>query len=323
MSFEHLTTPDHQLSPQEQFLHESLPAQFNTQTASLREVGLLEPILSSKSDDVAFEMCEGITGMDGRPYPLPTLEEITKHFSQEKYAEKISQGFIKLLIVPFAYPLATIQARYAQALLKHHKAGTLRDRDGKKLDLNTEQPLYFDETFDKSDETGDMIYYPTQFDKENHGGFTKQELLTLTTPGALSRSPFPGFHILLIKPDLTIPREGSAQTTSGRKDLEAGKSSEEYLHTLQTNPQYRYEQGMTLEDSSVLALTNLHETNIVLDDWQNENEKDSSDSIIGSYHKASNRVGAADWRREHRQAYVGGGDPDYSGDVYGLRPAVG
>ncbi len=290
MSFEHPPTeiylaPESQLSPQEQFLRESLPAQFNTQTASLRAVGLLEGIFkenASADDDLVIELQEGITGMDGKAYTLPTLEQITKHFSQEKYAEKISQGFTKLLIVPFAYPLATIRARYEQALLKHHKAGKLLDRDGNRLELRTKKPLYFDKCLDKSDETGNLIYYPKQFDTENHGGHTKQELLNDPT------QPFPGFHILLIKPNLTIPREGQEKTTGGRTDLGTDKRITEVLKTIQTDLQYRFEQGTTLEDSLTLDLTNLYETNRVVDDVGNQ--KDSVNFNIGVFRKGSREV---------------------------------
>ncbi len=317
------TTPENPPPLQEHFLRESLPLQFNTQTASLREVGLLESIFKENApadDELVIELQEGITGMDGRPYPLPTLEQITKHFSQEKYAEKISQGFTKLLIVPFAYPLATIRARYEQALLKHHKAGKLLDRDGKKLDLHTTEPLYVWGIFD-SDETNDIIYYPKRFQRENNDGFTKQELLTPATPEARAHSPFPGFHILLIKPDLTIPRKGTAQTTGRRKDLEADKTPNNYLYTIQTDSLYSHEQGMTLEDSLALALTNLNKTNKVMDDPKNG--KDSVNFNIGVFHKASGNALNSYWHRTERQAYVSGNVPMVSDAYFGARVAVG
>ncbi len=292
-------TPETPSFPQEQFLRESLPFQFNTQTASLRAVGLLESILKEnplEDDDLVIELQEGITGMDGRSYPLPTVEQIASHFSQEKYAEKISQGFTKLLIVPFAYPLATICARYAQALFKHHKEGKLLDRYGFKLDLKTRQPLFIFYILDKSDETGGMIYYPKQFDAENHGGYTKQELLND------SNQPFPGFHILLIKPDLTILRKGSADTEERKMDLETGKTPEEYLQIIQTDPQYCNEQGMTLEDSFILGLTNLHETDKVIDD--NENDRDSMVYNIGIFNKDTDSAIGSSWDRPNQQVNV-------------------
>ncbi len=318
------STPDHATKMREHFLFSELPAQFNTQTASLRAVGLLESILKENTpavDELVIELQEGITGMDGRAYPLPSIEEITKHFSQEKYAEKISQGFTKLLIVPFAYPLATIRARYEQALIKHHKEGKLLDRDEKPLGLDTKRPLYFLEELNKSDETGDLIYYPTQLDTENHGGYTKQELLTAATADAQLKSPFPGFHILLIKPDLTIPREGSGTTTKGRKDLEAGKSPKEYLNTIQTHPEHKYEQGTTLEDFITLALTHLHETDRVLDDFTNN--MDSFGYTIANLYKSSNLVPYSSWSRVNHWARVHGDGPWCRYERFGARSAVG
>ncbi len=299
----------------ESFLFNELPQQYLQCTDSLRAVGLLEPILSPESDDVALEMCEGVTGMDGKAYALPTLEQITKHFSQEKYKWDISRGFTKLLIVPFAYPLATIRARYEQALIKHHKEGELLDRDGNPLDLDTEQPLYFEKDFDKSDETGDMIYYPKQFDTVNHGGFTKQEILDD------SNQPFPGFHILLIKPEFTFPRYGESRGV--RKYLSAGHSPKEYLKGIQTHQLlYGNVQGMTLEDSLTLALTNLHETNRVIDDF--ENEKDSANFNIANFYKPSGKIPYSYWWRRINKAIV----QEYSAliwrdDRFGARFVVG
>ncbi len=313
MSFEHPSseTPS---STHETFLLSEIPRQFKQQVESLRATGLLEPIMGAE-DDLVMELQEGIIGMDGKAYKLPSQEDIIKHFSAEKYREKIEQGFTKLLIVPFGYPLATIQARYVEALLRHHKAGTLLDKDGNRLDLDESHPLYVWEELDKSDETGDMVYYPKQFDMANHGGKTKQELLNN------QNQPFLGFHILLIKPDLTIPRQGHAKTPGTRIDLAANKSSEEYLEIIQTQPQYRQEQGMTLEDSFILALTTLHETSRVIDD--NENTIDSLNFNIGNFHTPSGLVPSSGWCRYLRRADVSRADPCGCEEYYGTRVAVG
>ncbi len=317
-------TSETPLSPQEQFLRESLPTQFNTQTASLRAVGLLESIFkenTSADDNFVIELQEGITGMDGKAYALPTIEEIQKHFSQEKYAEKIDQGFTKLLIVPFAYPLATIRARYEEALIKHYKEGKLLDSDGNKLDLDTKRPLYFLEELNKSDETGDLIYYPIHFDTENHGGYTKQELLTSGTADVQIKSPFSGFHVLLIKPDLIIPRASQGVITGGRKDLEANRSAEEYLKTIQTISSHFNEQGMTLEDSLILALINLHETNMVMDDFTND--KNSVNFNIANFHKHSGDIPNSYWYRTGRRVNVSMVSPEDADYNFGTRVAVG
>ncbi len=299
---------------QEQFLLSEIPRQFDQQRKSLSAVGLLELIPTSE-DDLVIELQEGIIGMDGKAYRLPSSEEIVKHFSAERYKEKISQGFTKLLVVPFGYPLATILARYAEALLKHHKAGKLLDRDGNKLKLDESHPMYVREHLDKADETGDMVYYPKQFDTANHGGKTKQELLNDPT------QPFHGFHVLLIKPDLTIPQQGHEKTTVTRTDLAAGMSSEEYLTTIQTQPQYRQEQGMTLEDSLILALTTLHETNKLID--THENNIEPVNFNIGNFHKPSGNVPYSNWRRIYRQVGVSACDPGDRFRICGARVAVG
>ncbi len=314
MSFEHPSSSETPPPSHETFLLSEIPRQFFQQVESLRATGLLE-VIPIGDDDLVIELQEGIIGMDGKAYRLPSSEEIVKHFSAERYKEKISQGFTKLLIVPFGYPLATIQARYAEALLKHHKAGKLLDRGRNRLDLDISCPLYVESKFDKSDETGDLIYYPKQFNIQNHGGHTKQELLN--DPA----QPFHGFHILLIKPDLTIPREGQAKTTGTRTDLATNQPSKKYLTTIQTEPQYRQEQGMTLEDSLILALTTLHETDRVIDDF--ENNEDSINLSIANLYKPSSLVPYSHWDRDSRRARVSGGGPGTRHGVSGARVAVG
>ncbi len=314
-SFEQPPAETQEKNNTELFLSHELPHHYMACVDSLRATSLIEPILSAQSDDLVLEMREGITAMNGVQYELPAQEAVVAYFSQEKFREKISQGFTKLLVVPFGYPLATIRARYEQALLKHHKAGKLLDREGNRLDLDESQPLYVESELDKSDETGDLIYYPQRFNKNNHGGKTKQELLNDPI------QPFPGFHILLIKQDLTIPRQGQEKTIGTRTDLAANKSSIEYLKTLQTQPQYRHEQGVTLEDSLVLALTTLHETSRVIDDW--ENNIDSTDLNIGNYYKPSNDVPLSRWDRSLRQASVYFTDPGSRAGSFGVRVAVG
>jgi hypothetical protein len=315
MSFEHPPTspsPDH---VHETFLTQELPKQFLAQIESLRNVGLLEHISDPSSDELVPVIAEGIKDMRGIDRKLPTIEAIQKHFSQEKYTEKIEQGFTRLLIVPFGYPIETLKIRYQELLLKKHKAGKLLDRDGNKLDLDTENPLYFFEGFNHADETGSMIYYPKQFDKENHGGKTKEQLLQDTT------EPFPGFHVLLIKPDLTIPRKGNAKTTASRTDLEAGQSSRYYLKTLQANPHHHHEQGFTLEDQLTLAILELEQNNKVIDDYSND--KDSVNFVVGNYHTASGGVPVFYWCRYLRQACVSRNDPGVSNENSGACVAVG
>ena len=77
---------------------------------------------------------------------------------------------------------------------------------------------------------------------------------------------------------------------------------------------------MTLEDSITFALTNLCETNEVIDDVQNK--KDSANLNIGTFHKIYAAIGVARWSRDHQQARVGRYFAGRPYDDSGLRSAV-
>src|SRR3989338_9567661 len=69
----------------------------------------------------------GIIGIDGRRYPLPSVEDIAAEIRERKewFAEKIPQGFTDLQIVPFALPLKRLINTLKKQLVKHHEEGKL------------------------------------------------------------------------------------------------------------------------------------------------------------------------------------------------------
>jgi hypothetical protein len=67
-----------------------------------------------------------------------------------------------------------------------------------------------------------------------------------------------------------MPKQGQGKTLGGRRQLEIGSSTSEYLQTLQVEP-YRGETGKTLEDFITKFLTHLETTNEVSSDRYDDN----------------------------------------------------
>mgnify|MGYP003394850999 CR=1 FL=1 len=322
MSFEspHLSDPSQERNKHfENFISQELPRQHQRCTESLRHIGLLEviPAGDDTMNGLVFEIQEGITAFNGEQFALPSPEAIAKYWKQhqEVIAPKLEQGFTRLCIIPFGYPLNLIIEKTKAVIVTHAKRGKLLAADGTKLDCDLENPLQAWEDLKGSDESGDLVYNVTKFDQTHHEGKTKQEILTDHT------EPFPGFHVLLLPQNLIIPRQGNAETTGNRKALETNKNPHEHLKTIQTDPPYAHETGMTPEDDLTLMALHLHETNTVINDYQDN--KTAINFLTGSYHKKSGYVPYLVWDRDDRRAYLLGNVPSFQRGGFGCRPAVG
>lgn len=249
-----------------------LKDQWEAQVKALNETGVLE--LLPESQDI------GVIGIDGKEYPIPTYQDILARITPEKLeflAKKMEQGFSKLQLIPMAMPLDILIDRYKRELIKHSKAGTLLSTDGIKLDLDLDNPIYVWEEYKKADIEGKLVYHPERFDRENHGGSTKQELIDQGNV----------WEIRLIEDTIDIPAQGQGQTLGGRKQLEANQSSNKYLRLTQEDPQYQKEQGLTPESWLVKAITRLHLTNQQIDDYQG---KGKICYLLGSFFIAESSV---------------------------------
>src|SRR3989339_1211158 len=112
--------------------HYHLCEQYDSQVSLLEQVGILK---------------EGaITGIDGKIYPIPTLEQIAMRLFErrETLRTKHDQGFTKLLLVPFGMSLDTLRETFKQFLLKYKK-------DNPSFDLNTNNPLWTQEEYQGAD----------------------------------------------------------------------------------------------------------------------------------------------------------------------------
>ncbi len=199
-----------------------LKSQWENQVKVLNTTGVLE--ILTESNDI------GVVGIDGKEYPIPKYEEILEKISAENLellAKKVEQGFSQLLLVPMAVPLELLINRYKKEILRKHREGKLLATDKSKLELDEQTPVWVWNEYKNADIEGGLIYYPWEF-SQNHQGKTKSQLIQEGRP----------WQILLLEDLPDLPAQGQGQTIAERPQLEANHSAQEYLTTLQTNPNY-------------------------------------------------------------------------------------
>lgn len=294
---------EHAPSPFETWLETEFPKQYEQRAKTLDRLGLLRILPESGT--------YGIVDTLGKECPFPEMEDVKKKLfeNREFFEKKAEQGFTRLSIAPFGLPTARLFDTMKKAILKHKKEGTLLDTDGKPLDLDLNDPLYTWEGY----ENQEISCFPESFDRTDHNGKTKQQMLEGT-------QSFPGFLVSFLEDNLDIPREGRGETKGGRKRIETNKTPLQYLKLLKENPQYQGESGLTIEEWATLFLTNLEETNQVTDDYGNG--KDSICWNLGTYFPAGGVVSSASWSRGSRQAGVGGNGARSRDEDDGSRVAV-
>jgi len=305
-------------------VHYHLKEQYDSQFAFLEQVGILEN--------------GTITGIDGKEYLIPTLEQIASRLFErrETLKTKHDQGFTKLLLVPFGMSLDSLQETLKQFLLSYKQTYSAFD-----LDIN--ESLYTWSNYQGADigDSPKLVYHPQSFTKEGHRGKTKMEVLqtnyklpTLTP----TQTSSPGWTVHLLQPSdpsnidspgfALIPKEGQG-TPQGdenpRPPLEAGQSANEYLSILQKvqddpcSP-YSHESGMTPEDWIIAFMLHLQETGKPMDNWQNNTE--SISYLTGAFFPSSVAVPGAFWSRVRRQTNFVSSDPRSRDGNIGVRSSA-
>ncbi len=312
----------------------NLKQQYEFQINLLTQCGLLETFASGE---------QGITGIDGKEYPIPSYREITRRMreEQEKFETKTQQGFVKLILVPFGLPLVWLTDAYRQMLQQHFDEGKLfrtqktRHNPEEHIDppiritkLNDEGSLTISNEFNNADVNGRLIYHPTKFSRENHGGLTKHAYLNKNG----------GWSILLLEDMPNIPRQGNALTIYNRTQIEAegttlkkyiqqGKvlpNSREYLDMISSesrnpNSPYVHEQGITPEDHLLYAMTHLSRTNQVIDDYYGYG---TESYLIGAYIPYFSNTPYTNWDNHNHRAALAGIHSEARFENFGIRLAV-
>ncbi|MFA6428249.1 MAG: hypothetical protein WCW02_01770 [Candidatus Buchananbacteria bacterium] len=267
---------------------ENLKAQYEFQKDVLIKSGLLKTLSTGEL---------GIEAIDKQEYPLPTLEQIEKIMLEKRklLETKIPQGFVKLIIVPFGLPIGSLMEAYDNALMECYQQAKLLDAQNQPL------KLYGEPTFDyagyvKAEATGDLVYFPKKYSYANHQGKTKKQLLATQA-----------WQVLLLEDLPCLPDEGKGKTIAGREQPGVYQKPSEYLKQLQTDPQYKGEQGLTLESWLVYGLSHLDQTNQVIDEYQNSGK---FCLLVSSYFKQPGNVSGADFYHNLARFYSVRSDPD-------------
>ncbi|MFA6428135.1 MAG: hypothetical protein WCW02_01135 [Candidatus Buchananbacteria bacterium] len=228
---------------------ENFETQYESQKNLLIKTGLLKKISTGEL---------GIKAIDKKEYPILTLEQIKEMMLEKRdfFKTKINQGFVKLALVPFGLPISSLIKAYDKALTEHHQQGKLLDTKNQPLML-TEEPIKDWAGFVEAETTGDLVYFPQAYSKTTHQGKTKQELLSNQA-----------WQVLLLEDLPDLPPEGQGKIIDHRQQPEANQSPNNYLKQLQTNPQYKGEQGLTPESWITYALGHLEQTNQVIDNYE-------------------------------------------------------
>lgn len=250
-----------------------LREQYDSQITLLKKMGVLET-------DELGEVVGGerqihfIVGSDLKQYPLPSFKGIAKGMMEKKELLRIKaeQGFVKLLLVPFAVHV-NVLIKELDVYLETYKY----EQDGKLPSQNSTHVR--NHLVRLGDLEQKLLYGPGALLKEGgRGGAVKKQILDDQNAHIdWSR----GWQCLLVQatPDGKgigqIPQAGQGiirGKKNPRRDIEAGKSSAEYVLDMvrsneDMNPSYYGEVGMTVESWIVASMTHLQETGQLMDCW--------------------------------------------------------
>jgi hypothetical protein len=286
-----------------------LKKQYQEQVKALLETQVIE--ILPESSEKAGKGVLGMYDINNQECPIPSYEEILERMEKnaELLEKKREQGFTELLLVPIGTPLSFWVDRTRDLIVKKHRQGKLLGTDGQKLELDENQPVYVDDIYKDADKSGDLVYYPKKFDKANHGGKTKEELIEETG----------GWQIELIEDLPDLPAENKGKTIKGRKQLEASQSPEQYLEKVQRDKQYGGEALSTPEAQLSYFMQYLQKHDQVIDDWDGQGKGCWN---VGAYFKGAGGVPLADWSRSGRQFDLRLSYPGRHYDNRGVRAAV-
>ncbi len=227
-----------------------LLGQWESQMNVLKKTGIVVMLPAAKTF--------GIIGIDGKEYPVPSLDEVTKRVKDNEHfmLEKAEQGFTKLVLEPFAYPLTELGTAYWNTLLAHSKEKKLffshNGKDGKPvpLELGQEVPFRMWAKYTDADIREQLRYFPDTL--ETLSGEAKIDII---------RDPENAWGMWMLEDLPDLPRQKQGRTVGGRKQIEGGISAKECLELLDKKP-YLGEIGVTPETELMFALTILEERNL-------------------------------------------------------------
>jgi hypothetical protein len=233
-------------------------------TEALNKAGILNHLINSQKP--------GITGLDGKEYPVPSREHVAELLAQNRdlVNQKVLQGFNSLELVPMGLPLLWLIDLLQATILKYAAEGKIYRTRQSSADplvpvrVNPTRQVWIWETL-KEAITGDrLVYFPQEY-SVIHQGQTKQEVINNRALCA-----FPGWSVGLAESSPWLAQPGQGKTLNGRSQLETGCSPHEYQAIIKTEP-YKGETGKSLEDFITGFLIRLVTTNEVSQDVGDNN----------------------------------------------------
>jgi hypothetical protein len=134
---------------------------------ALTRAGILVHLLEADS--------MGVTGTEGKEYPLPTLAQVTDLFdlNRELVKRKIPQGFDHLELIPMAMPVPRLIELLASAILRHGVEGKLFQTRSSPADpcvpvrVNNEKHVWIWETLRQALDTDELVYFPERIFRQS------------------------------------------------------------------------------------------------------------------------------------------------------------
>jgi hypothetical protein len=219
-----------------------LEKEYVRNVTALSRAGIVAPIPRSPNP--------GVIGVDGKKYPVPTLEEVREVFARNQglAGRKRRQGFTRLLLTPLAMPVAQLIELTGSAILEHAAAGKIIETKrapgdtGIPARISTGKAPWVWEKVRQLLDTPGLVYFPQAYSDGDHQGTTKEEALKDKRFCAV-----PGWSVGLIEPTPIMPQPGQGRAKGGRKQLDTYSAPREYLLALNA-PAYERETGWTPED---------------------------------------------------------------------------
>ena len=250
-----------------------LKEQYEDQVEALKKNGLIEQLSNGEM---------GFVDINGEPRRIPTYEEILERVKAKKelIEKKKEQGFTQLLLVPFGMKLSDIVEKAKELIIKKHEEGNLKGTNGDDLELDENKPIWLAEEYKGGEvdigDDSDLVYYPEKYDKEDHGGKTKEKII----------ENIDGWDVMFIEDLPDLPAQGKGKEIGGRKQLEANQTPNQYLEKMQKEEQYEGESGMTPEAELTYFMHYLQKNNKVIDDWEGRGKANWN---LGGYFKKRGR----------------------------------
>ena len=267
----------------------SINREYDRCLTALSRAGILSALSVSQE--------KGVIGSDGLEYPLPTREQVTDLFAdnRELVTAKIPQGFDRLEMTPLAMSTPNLMDLLTTAIIRHDEQGCIFQTRRSPEDpfvpvrVNKERRVWIWDVLRQRLDTDEIKYFPKEHSTD-HQGLTKMQMINSRRICAI-----PGWSIGLVESLPIMPAPGRGLIIEGRRQLEIGSSPREYLETLRSRP-YRGETGITLEDFLTKFLTKLEMTNEV----SNDVDDDNAIWCLGQYYKLpyADVVPAGRWIRQ-------------------------